>query len=71
MTGRRTLAAQRSPDDIRARGWLVAAHFDFPCAGVMLTRWIFRNPATGEFVQGEGCCDRQALNRVREAIKSR
>jgi anti-sigma factor RsiW len=67
---RRALAAQRLPDDIRAKGWFVASHRDEVDDGVMTTYWTFRKPGTTAIVTGEGKTDRDALNMVRRKIEN-
>ncbi len=55
-------------NDIRADGWIVAAHYDYRVDGDMRTFWLFAHPKTGRFVKGEGMSDAEALDRVRAAL---
>lgn len=52
-----------SPDDIRAKGWMVAVHNDYRLAGRLMTFWLFTKD--GRCVKGEGNTDAEALDEVR------
>lgn len=54
------------PNDIRAKGWSVAAHNDYRLGGGAFTFWLFTKD--GRAVKGEGRTDAEALNEVRAAI---
>lgn len=58
------------PDDIRAKGWMVAVHNDYKLNGVSNTFWLFTKDHNGTTiaVKGEGVSDSIALNKVREQI---
>lgn len=54
------------PDDIRARGWVVAVHNDYKVNGEPYTFWLFTK---GNLcAKGEGKTDLAALNEVRKVI---
>lgn len=57
-----------SPDDIRAAGWAVAVHNDYRLHGESYTFWLFTKGERA--VKGEGKSDSEALDQVRERIKS-
>lgn len=54
------------PNDLRAKGWSVAAHNDYRLGGEDFTFWLFTKD--GRAVKGEGRTDAEALNQVRAAI---
>ena len=54
------------PDDIRAKGWMVAVHNDYRLKGEQHTFWLFTRD--GRAVKGEGPNDIEALCRVRSAL---
>lgn len=54
------------PDDIRAKGWIVAVHNDYRLGGELHTFWLFTKH--GRCVKGEGLTDAEALNQVREQL---
>ena len=56
-----------SPDDIRARGWMVAVHNDYRLNGELYTFWLFTKGDRA--VKGEGKCDAEALNEVRRRLE--
>jgi hypothetical protein len=57
-----------SPDDLRAAGWSVAVHNDYRLNGESMTFWLFTH---GSFaVKGEGRTDAEALDEVREQIRT-
>lgn len=56
------------PDDIRARGWVVAVHNDYQLNGEPHTFWLFTNP-DGRWLKGEGRTDEEALEQVRHAAR--
>lgn len=58
------------PDDIRAKGWMVAVHNDYKLNGVFNTFWLFTKDHNGTTiaVKGEGVSDSIALNKVRYQI---
>lgn len=62
-----TLADLSRPDDIRAKGWMVAVHNDYRLHGELHTFWLFTKD--GRCVKGEGLTDRQALNQVRDQLE--
>ena len=55
------------PDDIRAKGWSVAAHNDYRFDGSAWTFWLFTK--AGICVKGEGRTDASALMQVRRQIR--
>ena len=55
-----------NPDDIRAQGWVVAVHNDYRLDGVPHTFWLFTRG--DKCVKGEGKCDGDALDEVRQQI---
>ncbi len=54
------------PDDIRARGWVVACHNDYYLSGLLHTFWLFTSNERA--VRGEGRTDAEALNAVRARL---
>jgi hypothetical protein len=61
-------AGLSSPDDLRAAGWSVAVHNDYRLNGENMTFWLFTH---GSFaVKGEGRTDAEALDEVREQIRT-
>lgn len=60
-----------SPDDLRALGWSLVAHYDSKKGRheLMWTRWVFTYPGTDRFVSGEGYDDAQALGEIREKLE--
>lgn len=56
------------PDDIRAKGWMVAVHNDYRLNGVFHTFWLFTKGSV--CAQGEGLNDAEALDIVRQKIQS-
>lgn len=55
-----------SPEDIRARGWVVAVHNDYRKDGVPHTFWLFTR--ADRCVKGEGMTDAIALEEVRRQL---
>ena len=60
---------ESSPDDIRAEGWMVAAHNDYKLNGRGYTFWLFTRD--DRCVKGEGKTDAAALNEIRAAVRAR
>ena len=56
-----------SPEDLRAKGWVVAVHNDYRLAGQAHTFWLFTNKH-GRAVRGEGKSDAEALNKIRALL---
>jgi hypothetical protein len=57
-----------SPDDIRAAGWVVAAHNDYRQDGQAHTFWLFTKGHRN--VKGEGLTDAEALNQIRAQLRT-
>ena len=55
------------PDDLRARGWAVAAHHDSQINGVPHTFWLFTRD--DRCVKGEGRTDAEALDQIRKQLR--
>lgn len=61
-TGRRTVGAPATVDDLRALGWTVAVHNDYRLQGQAHTFWLFTK---GDFAaKGEGRTDSEALSKA-------
>ncbi len=60
------LEASNRPNDIRAKGWMVAGHHDYRRDGEFWTSWLFVK--VGHAIRGEGRTDAEALGRVRAQI---
>lgn len=55
------------PDDIRAKGWMVAIHNDYRQNGELCTFWLFTQG--NRAVKGEGATDAVALNEIRRKLE--
>lgn len=55
------------PDDIRAKGWMVAVHNDYRLGWELYTFWLFTKG--NRCVKGEGKTDAEALNEVRKQLE--
>lgn len=55
-----------SPDDLRAKGWMVAVHNDYRLGAELYTFWLFTKDH--RCVKGEGRTDAEALNQVRALL---
>lgn len=61
-TGRRTVGAPATVEDLRALGWTVAVHNDYRLQGQPHTFWLFTK---GDFAaKGEGQTDSEALSKA-------
>jgi len=56
-----------NPDDIRAKGWMVAVHNDYRQDGELYTFWLFTKGDRA--VKGEGRTDTEALNVIRHRLE--
>lgn len=56
-----------NPDDIRAKGWMVAVHNDYRQDGELCTFWLFTKGERA--VKGEGKSDTAALNEIRRKLR--
>lgn len=56
-----------SPDDLRAKGWMVVCHNDYRQNGTLNMFWSFSKGTT--YVCGEGRNDADALNEVRAKVE--
>ena len=59
-----------APDDLRAKGWRVAAHNDYRLGGDFRTFWLMTHNDSGRFLRGEGSTDAIALDSIREQLES-
>jgi hypothetical protein len=57
------------PDDLRARGLMVAVHNDYRLHGQPMTFWLFVGP-DGMSYKGEGLTDAEALDQVRAKLSA-
>jgi hypothetical protein len=58
------------PWDLREGSWSVAVHNDYHRGGVRYTFWLFTH-SNGRYVKGEGRTDKEALDQIREQLRSK
>ena len=58
-----------NPDDLRAKGWVVAVHNDYRVSGIPYTFWLFTHRHSPRSIRGEGESDAEALDEVRREIE--
>lgn len=58
-----------APDDLRAKGWMVAVHNDYRLRGDFRTFWLMTHNDSGRFLRGEGSTDAIALDSIREQLE--
>jgi len=66
MKDRSEKSPANSPDDIRAKGWMVGVHNDYRQGGELFTFWLFTKEDRA--VKGEGKTDAEALNEIRRKL---
>ncbi len=59
-----------APDDLRAKGWMVAVHKDYRLRGDFRTFWLMTHNDSGWFLRGEGSTDAIALDSIGEQLES-